>query len=496
MLKKIIVHIILLLCCVPLFFLHIYDLHSWGDDFAQYIKEAQNIANGIPYYKVGYVFNPLNPEYGPHQYPAGFPLLIAPIVKIYGLSLKPLYYFISACLAGLIITLYHFFRHYTRNSITAVCLALICVYSSGVLELKANILSDIPCWLFTAIYMAFRQSDKKGRLRTSAMVISIAMAILIRYQAILILAAEGLFFCYTIIGAYIKTKKISFKEITNNLSFRIILGASLLFILLNFVVFAAPKSGFGYYSELLQYREKSFYDAMENNIYYLYQLFIRLFLYFPWDDGYLKIYASVPSYGIMIFSVLGFIKYAKSEITPITIFYILNILLFITFSQHQGIRFILGIVPIYLLFAFLFFRNIFAQNSRIIGVLFAVVFSTLYFKSGKFDFKLASGNPPKEFIPTQSEQKAFDYIKTNLKDSDLIVFTKPRALSLFTEKRSIVHAHQRSFEDNKKQFDKEEANYMLFTDKIEDEFLRKYLKKYHPDADSVVIAEGYVLYKL
>ncbi|HEV2672560.1 MAG TPA: hypothetical protein VGU74_15810, partial [Gemmatimonadales bacterium] len=55
--------------------------HGWGDDFAQYILHARNIAAGVPYTQTGYIYNPDNPEVGPRAYPPGFPVLLVPVVK-------------------------------------------------------------------------------------------------------------------------------------------------------------------------------------------------------------------------------------------------------------------------------------------------------------------------------------------------------------------------------------------------------------------------------
>ena len=47
----------LVLFTIPLLFVNIRSDHDWGGDFAQYLKQAENIANGIPYTQSKYVFN-------------------------------------------------------------------------------------------------------------------------------------------------------------------------------------------------------------------------------------------------------------------------------------------------------------------------------------------------------------------------------------------------------------------------------------------------------
>ena len=57
------------------------DGHNWGDDFAQYIINAKNIVTHKPYSEGIILENTVT-------YPPGFPLLIAPFVKWFGVNLK------------------------------------------------------------------------------------------------------------------------------------------------------------------------------------------------------------------------------------------------------------------------------------------------------------------------------------------------------------------------------------------------------------------------
>lgn len=61
--------------------------HSWGDDFALYIRHAQNLATGRPYADTGYLYNPAYPELSPRAYPPVLPLLLAPVYAVFGLNL-------------------------------------------------------------------------------------------------------------------------------------------------------------------------------------------------------------------------------------------------------------------------------------------------------------------------------------------------------------------------------------------------------------------------
>src|SRR3954465_3357047 len=134
--RKNLQYIVLVICAVPLFFLNIHSGHSpGGDDYAQYIKEAQNLATGKPYYQSNYVFNKYNNCYSPPQYPPGFPLLLAPVVKIWGIDILPMCYFNTLLAVCLLFSFFAFFRKYTGIT-AALCLSVIITYSGCMIDIK------------------------------------------------------------------------------------------------------------------------------------------------------------------------------------------------------------------------------------------------------------------------------------------------------------------------------------------------------------------------
>ena len=55
--------------------------HNWGEDFSQYIIHAQNIISSKAYGSGIMVDAPV-------IYPPGYPLLLAPIIKVFGINFK------------------------------------------------------------------------------------------------------------------------------------------------------------------------------------------------------------------------------------------------------------------------------------------------------------------------------------------------------------------------------------------------------------------------
>lgn len=133
----------------------INDGHNWGDDFAQYILCAQNILNHKTYGSGIMLENP-------YSYPPGFPFLIAPIIKFFGVNfvilklINILFWYLS------VLVLYPLFvQRLGRERAVLSCLFL--AYSANLFFYKQNVLSDIPFFFFfsSAITVFTLSCDKK-----------------------------------------------------------------------------------------------------------------------------------------------------------------------------------------------------------------------------------------------------------------------------------------------------------------------------------------------
>ena len=49
--------ILLFVLLLPVFFINVKESHSWSGDFALYIHQAKNLAEGKPQVETGYIFN-------------------------------------------------------------------------------------------------------------------------------------------------------------------------------------------------------------------------------------------------------------------------------------------------------------------------------------------------------------------------------------------------------------------------------------------------------
>lgn len=130
---------------LPLAFINIRDSHDWGDDFAMYLLEAQNIAEGRAPGATGFMTNPYA-EMGPPAYPVGFPLLLSPVVKTHGIDFQALNIFQSCLLICALFSGFLFLRRHF-STLSSLLMTLVIAYNPVLLNFKTEILSDIPFWI-------------------------------------------------------------------------------------------------------------------------------------------------------------------------------------------------------------------------------------------------------------------------------------------------------------------------------------------------------------
>lgn len=143
----------MLLCAFALYCI-VDDGHDWRGDFAMYISQAQSITDGtlLELYNKNVVTMQLSDtELGPYLYPMGFPLLLAPVLLIFGLN----FYLLKAlCCAALVLSIPLIYR-ILRPSISSAQLAILSVipaiFYQEVITFGNSILSDLPFLFFSVL---------------------------------------------------------------------------------------------------------------------------------------------------------------------------------------------------------------------------------------------------------------------------------------------------------------------------------------------------------
>ena len=145
--------------------------HGWGDDWAQYVLHARNIASVHPYADTGYLFNVDIPNVGPPSYPPGLPLLLTPIFFVFGMDILA---FKIVCFVCTLLALPVTFRLLSLSVDKSIALIAVLLFALHpyVWSIRHGIASEAPYLLFSmlALWWGARsdQRDDKSLSSTAA----------------------------------------------------------------------------------------------------------------------------------------------------------------------------------------------------------------------------------------------------------------------------------------------------------------------------------------
>ena len=491
---KLVSYLVVLICCIPLFYINIFDRSSWGDDFSQYIKEALNIANGKPWYSTTYIYNPQNTVYAPPVYPPGYPLLLAPIVKIWGISYRAIGYFNAFLIVCIAMALLSWFRRHT-GKVAAVCLTLMVVYANQILDLKWNALSDIAGLLFVSLYFTCRgNSGERWRWQQILLLSVIAvMAILVRSQVILLPLAELLYPLLLVIHQLLtRQKKSNLKIVAIN---SLLVGGSVLLLhqLLNSTVFRAPHQSFDFYNGFIERAIKEPFHIITYHMGWLHFEYLELFHYRTFTDptDVIGLFAAQAAVAAAAAGIL--ILWVRRLIVE-DVFFMLTSGMALMLPAHDP-RYILPIMPVFYLYAYTGVHTVALAITRKYTVWIALAIVLCWFRIGYNYMRIGATTTPEGLMPNADDLVAFDRLKTMVNDSDIILFVKPRVLALYTGKRTITESWQEGIPENKEYLEKAGVRYILLRHGLDEHFYRAYMQV-TPPLDSTEVNSQYVLYRM
>lgn len=487
--------LLLFLFSLPLFFINIHDGHSWGDDFSMYIKEAQNFAQGKPFYQTQFIFNKYNSVYSPPQYPPGFPLMLAPVVKIWGLSFRPMFYFISLLTACLLFVVFAYFKKRQLNDITSLCLTILVVYNSVVLDVKGSVLADIPCMLFVALYLTARKNGVHSWRRILLLVLFAVLAIQIRSQAVFLLLAEAVYWVVSTVLTFIREKKFSARRLITEPSLVVITGVLVSNLFISKVIFSTPSDTTAFYNNFIrEAMQGSILISAKDNAYYLLKT-ISGYFYYPNGNGFLNAAAFFAQSAGLVFAFIGFLLSLLRRLTFDHVFFAVMCMVILFYPVHDT-RYFLPALPILLYYCFIALEGFVAGTQKVQVNKVLVAVTVLYLLLGiNYVRKLSASDIP-GLIPGPGDKEAFSYISQHVDSKDAIVFAKPRALTLFTDRKTTCVAWQVSPRENKRIFDSMHVRYILVIKGYEDSYFNAFLDTVQRPVDSVHLAGNYMLYSL
>ena len=403
--------------------------HQWGDDFAWYIVQAKSILNGTLdefMEQSAFTNQQSSTHLGPLAYPWGYPLILTPVYAIKGISplafkLPALFFF-----AGFLVCLYLLMK--TRLSQTESLLVVsLFAFNPLLIQFLDQILSDIPFLFFSTLSLFLMiQNGQRSTFHEVAIGTTIFFTTFLRVTGVLLLG------CFLIVEFFHllqrrQDRTAAFEIIKG--SFIICFVFSLLWVI-NLLLF--PNGGESYFSQYSQLLEtaRGFIPA-----------YFHVFsLFFGETQGWKYLY-----YSLLIFFLLGAWHRWKQE--PIfLLFFVLWIIVHITYPYWQGPRYIFPLLPIfiYLIFQGMKFligklpeqHQFIAQRTFyafwiLIGGIFLVRSGMNAYANLQADRAI---NGP--FDPFSTE--VYNYIKEKTPPESVVVFFKPRVMVMMTEHPTIM----------------------------------------------------------
>lgn len=410
--KKILV--VILISLIGLFYLtSIRKGHNWGDDFAQYLQHAINLADGRNYDNLGYINNPL--RLLPKAYPPIYPILILPIYKLFGLNFTAFKIELVIFFILFLIIAYNIFKGDLPFPYLLATLSII-GFHPLFWNFKDQIVSDIPFLFFTycsllLINRFFINTHTQINQIFSIILISLIIYLSCGTRSVGIVLIPSLVF-YDILS----NKRISKTSII------ITLIVGFLLLLQNFF-FGGESSylkvfSFQYYSSLLNIM------IFINNIGQL------------WNNGYSIYLTYILSIILSMLSMLGFYIKIKNNLTVFELFNIFYVSVIIIMPWHFDQRYLIPILPFYVFYIFYAINNYRILNVRKRGWLVFIMVNFLVLSSYIGYYAKTNLFLINEGVEKPATVELFTYIKNNTSSKDIIIFEKPRVITFFTVRKS------------------------------------------------------------
>ncbi len=408
--------------------LSIHQGHNWGGDFALYISQAQAINSGsLPNLLTLNKWSMDNSSWniGPYLYPEGFPLLISPIVRLFGVNFIFLKIFSGAFLIGSLLILYLLFR----NRFSSFFYPLIILAGIGLhfelVTFSDNILSDLP-FLFFCLSSFLLMEKAQTTVRKIILGAVMFYSFFTRDAGIVLLPALFIF------------QLQSHKKITRHLQEIIpYLVFGILWLISLFLFPSGNQNHFRlFFSDLsmeLIWRNLNYYKDLATV--FLIPLKINLF----WI--------------ILPIISVGIIKSARNNL-HIIFFIVLYFLTLLLWPIQQGIRLLFPVFPFFIFFTIqgvITITNKLKLSPKFQVVILSMWISLIIFKGIRNT--ISFHRLKTDMVQTKEMIGIYSYISKNVPQKAPIGFFKPTVLRFFTGNNSIatdfVH------------FDKSKAKYLL-----------------------------------
>tara|TARA_R110001592_G_scaffold5535_2_gene30477 strand:- start:4415 stop:5992 length:1578 start_codon:yes stop_codon:yes gene_type:complete len=400
--------------------------HYWGGDFSQYIHHAKNLIEGKPYNDILYVVNGYA-YVSPPTYPPIFPILLVPIISVFGDSLLAMKILVISFFILSLAVIIKLYQH-RLNKYSLLLLVLIIGFNPLIWSYKDKILSDFPYIFFSLVSLYLMQNNFLKASWKKSFLLGFFMYLAYGTREI------GLILPLTLLSYDIwHYRKPTFNTLLSCSLFTIF--AMFQWKLMQFEPLypeiIAQLSLLGEKESLVPSPLSFVNFDIENIIRQLRVYYHAFFTFWQIKDYALDSYFY---FFINIFTIIGFITTIKNKINIVEIYFVGYLFVLILFGG-VAVRYIFPIIPFYVFYVLfgIFQLNYFNKKLSTINHLLLVLLLTFLYA---FKFSYTQYGAIEPGIEDEQAKALFSFVKKNTDDSDILIFPKPRVLSLYTNRKA------------------------------------------------------------
>ncbi len=395
--------------------------HEWsmGDDFAQYILHARNIAQGRPYADTGYLYNPDLAVVGPPAYPPVLPLALAPVWLVFGLDLIAMKALMVAFFVGSLGVVSLLVRS-ALAPIERAALVLVVGLNPYFWDFKDYVLSDIPFLFFASTTLLIGAWALPGSSSSAPRIL----------PAVVLGFASYLAYGTRTAGVALAVTVVAFDLLTaRRLRPASLIATGVFGVLATVQQVAIP--GVDAYLQQLELNPGGLVPQLLRNAGALGAGFARL-----WTDGPSSFLARVALLSGAGAATWGYVVRWRHGPSVLEVFLPVYVAVILAWPRGQELRFLIPIVPLLAFYGWIGLRclplpAVELRRPAALGLVGVVLLAyAVRYTSSVYDGPIGSG------VGAPDTQDLFRFVQHETTPSDVIVFRRPRALALFTDRRS------------------------------------------------------------
>ena len=396
--------------------------HLWWDDFASYIMQAQSLLRGAPHEFIAHntftIENSSVPP-GPVAYPWGLPILLAPVLAIFGMKLLA-FKALNTIFFLLFLIVFQRLARLRLPMSWSLFLTAILAFNPALLAAHDLILSDIPFLFFSTLAILLIESGNKRPWLTGGVIFA---AFSLRTNGLLLLIP---------LAVAQAMRYHTWGEARQN--WRVVLAPYLAFGVLTALLYLLLPSGQESY--VSHFTTLTVAHVWANTLYYL-SLPGEFFMDVPYGSAF---------FALSVILFLVGINTSLRKNWVVLSYIVVTMGLYISWPETQGLRFLDPILPLGLLIAGEGLQVGTEKLSAKIkppvrwagfGAAGALIILSLTGSAQSGISNLQNGraiNGP--FDPLSTEM--FDFIRTQTPPGSVIVFFRPRVMRLLTGRDSFL----------------------------------------------------------